>query len=138
MSEISVVSFNTRGIRNRVKRRSIFRHIRITYKNSVIVLQETHSRPEMERVWRSEWAGQIYFSHGSESGHSGVAILVPNGFQHPVREVFTDVSGRIVCVEIEVESHKVPLVGIYAPSVDDQTIKCDFIDQLRQIFFFLC
>ena len=87
----------------------------------------------MERVWRSEWAGQIYFSHGSESGHSGVAILVPNGFQHPVREVFTDVSGRIVCVEIEVESHKVPLVGVYAPSVDDQTIKCDFIDQLRQI-----
>ena len=24
------------------------------------------------------------------------------------------------------------LVGIYAPSVDDQTIKCEFIDQLRQ------
>ena len=135
MSDISVVSFNARGLRNRTKRRSIFRHIRIAYKNSIIVLEETHSRPEMENIWKNEWAGHIYFSHGSESGQAGVAILVTSGYEHPIREVFADSAGRIVSVEVGPETHKILVVGVYAPSVDDQNVKCEFIDQMRQILW---
>ena len=77
LEKISVVSFNTRGLRNRLKRRSVFRHIRLTYKNSIVVLQETHSTVDVEHIWKSEWGGKIFFSHGTESGQSGVAIMIP-------------------------------------------------------------
>ena len=135
MTEISFVTYNTRGIRNRTKRRSIFRHIRVAYTNSIVILEETHSRPEMESIWRSEWGGQIYFSHGSESGQAGVAILVPCRYVQPIREVFTDSAGRIVCVEVGSGGHRIMIIGVYAPSVDVQSVKCDFIDQLRQILW---
>ena len=101
------IAFNTRGLRNRVKRRSIFRHIRITYKNAIVVLQETHSRPEMEQIWRSEWAGQIFFAHGSETGQAGVAILIPGGFEHTVQELFIcQPEGRLVCARIMYRNSK--------------------------------
>ena len=133
MKEISVVSYNTRGLRNRAKRRSVFRHMRLAYTKSLIVLEETHSRPEMENMWKSEWAGQIYFTHGSESGQAGVAVLVSNSYEYPTRELYSDSAGRIICIETGPESHKILVVGVYAPSVDDQTIKCEFIDELRHI-----
>ena len=133
MDKLSVVSFNARGLRKREKRRTLFRHIRITYKNSIVVLQETHSKPDMENIWRNEWKGQIFFSHGSETGEAGVAILLPCSFEHQSRESFTDLEGRLVCIEIGPISRPVFFMGVYAPATDNQSIKCRFIDDLRDI-----
>ena len=36
-------------------------------KSNIIFLQETYSTPEVENIiWKSQWKGDIYFSHGSE------------------------------------------------------------------------
>ena len=133
MDQISVVSYNARGLRNRLKRRSIFRHIRISYPKSVIIIQETHSRPEMERIWESEWAGKIHFSHGTESGQAGVAILVPRDLNLNTRELFVDEAGRIVCLGIAMDRQEILLVGVYAPALDNQVEKCSFLTELRDI-----
>ena len=78
---IYFVSFNARGLRNRTKRLSLFRHLHLTYKNSIIVLQETHSTPSTENIWKNEWRGKVFFSHGSETARARVAIFLPLEFK---------------------------------------------------------
>ena len=59
---ISILSLNVRGLRNQVKGRSIFSFLKD--QNYQIYLQETFSDPNDESIWKSEWGGAIFFSHG--------------------------------------------------------------------------
>ena len=70
----SVISLNVRGLRDTVKRRSIFTYLKDQEANFYF-LQETFSNVSDEAIWRNEWGGEIYFSHGT--CHSkGVCILI--------------------------------------------------------------
>ena len=69
------------------------------YKHSIIMLQETHSCPESEDMWRSEWGGRIAFAHGSDTAQAGVAIMFPPGYANNVTEQYSDES-HIVCLEV--------------------------------------
>ena len=63
-----------KGLRNPVKRRSIFCFLK-DQNCDAYFLQETYSELSDEIIWRSEWGGVIFFSHGST--HSkGVCILM--------------------------------------------------------------
>ena len=71
---LSVVSLNVRGIREQTKRRSIFSYLKDQRAN-VYFLQETYSEPADENMWKNEWGGKIFFSHGTN--HSkGVCTLI--------------------------------------------------------------
>ena len=134
---LSIVTFNARGLRNRIKRRSIFRHVRINYRNSIVVLQETHSTKNDEIVWKSEWSGPIFFSHSVESGQGGVAMLFPVDFTGIPSKLF-DFEGRVVCAKLDhrTDQESFYIIGVYAPSIDNQREKCKFLDQVRE--FMLC
>lgn len=54
LSNINVVSFNVNGLRNQAKRRKIFNYLK-NASSHVVLLQETHSTPEVEKLWSSEW-----------------------------------------------------------------------------------
>ena len=70
----NVMTLNVRGLRNPVKRRSIFCFLK-DQNCEAYLLQETYSELSDESIWRSEWGGVIFFSHGST--HSkGVCILM--------------------------------------------------------------
>ena len=71
VEQLNVVTYNARGLRNRVKRWALFRHIRISYKNAIVVIQESHSRPEMERAWKCEWNGSIFSHMVQKQGRQG-------------------------------------------------------------------
>ena len=48
-------------------------------KASIYFLQETYSEPNDENIWKNEWGGEIFFSHGTNRS-KGVCTLV-NPFQ---------------------------------------------------------
>ena len=96
-------------------------------------VQETHSRPDLELVWKSEWGGQIFFSHGGESVQAGVMILLPHGFQQTVSDVRGDEDGRLLSLILDYGAEKLLLIGVYAPSLDNQSTKCFFLDKFREI-----
>ena len=71
--KISLLSLNVRGLRNQVKRRSIFSFLK-DQNCDIFLLQETSSEPKDESIWKSEWGGAMFFSHWST--HSkGLSIL---------------------------------------------------------------
>ena len=135
-SDGRIVRANTRGLIRREKRRAIFRHMRIKYRNSIIILQETHSKPGIEVCWKNEWSGDIFFSHDLDSCQGGVAILFPPGFSQKNSEVFVNgCHGRIVCAQVEKVGDPDPLflMGVYGPAIDNQSKKCEFLDCVREI-----
>ena len=90
-----ITSLNARGLRDQSKRRSIFSYLK-DQKSKLYFLQETYSEVNDEIIWRNEWGGKIFFSHGTK--HSkGVCILINPLVQDKIDlDSFSDMSGRIV------------------------------------------
>ena len=104
------MSLNVRGLRNQVKRRSIFSFLK-DQNYQIYLLQETFSEPNDESIWKSEWRGAIFFSHGST--HSkGVSILINPSSKLIVEATGKDLEGRIISVNL-----------IYAPNDSQQQQK---------------
>lgn len=72
----SGISLNARGLRDNIKRKSIFLFCK-GEKANFILLQETHSKPEDEKFWVNQWGDKIIFDHGSTKS-AGLAILFCN------------------------------------------------------------
>ena len=74
IQKCSFLTLNVRGLKNRIKRKSIFSYLKDQNCNFYL-LQETFSEPKDEAIWKNEWGGDVFFSHGTN--HSkGVCILV--------------------------------------------------------------
>ena len=112
---ITVISCNVRGLRDVLKRRAIFNFYRP--KAKIICLQETHSVIEDEVIWKSEWGGDIVFSHGLSNAR-GVCVLLPKGFLSIITDIEHDECGR--CVSFQWEQNGVNLIicAVYAPNED--------------------
>jgi len=61
--KISLLSLNVRGLKNQVKRRSIFSFLK-DQNCDIFLLQEMFSKLKDESIWKSEWRGAIFFSMG--------------------------------------------------------------------------
>ena len=113
-------------MRNRVKRRSIFCFLK-DQKCDVYFLQETYSEPKDENIWRSEWGGDIFFSHGSLHSR-GVCILLNPSLNCTFENIHKDQSGRIISIDLNFNSNNFSLCNIYAPN--DQRQQQEFIHNL--------
>ena len=128
-SEWSIVSFNARGIRDRKKRRAIFRHMHVKYPRAVIVIQESHSTAQSEKIWTMEWGGTAFFSHGTELAR-GTCVLVPKGFPGDVALIHSDLEGRMIALMVSLNGINVNLVGIHAPTQSNGRHQIDFYQNL--------
>ena len=102
-----------RGIANEQKRRVVFENLR---KNAdILVLQETHSSVNMVNLWKNEWGGDVYFSHGSTNSR-GVAVFLKKGFE--IHNVLNDEDGRLIIFDIIENSVEITIAVVYAPNSD--------------------
>ena len=94
LSKFDVLSLYVPGIREPIKRRSIFLYLR-DQKANIYFLHGTYSERAIENIWRNEWGGALIFSHGTT--HSkGVCILINLFAQPKVDYYYANDSGRIV------------------------------------------
>lgn len=78
----SYVSLNTRGLRDFVKRKSVFLFCE-NEKAQCFLLQETHSVEIDEKFWSNQGGDKILFFHGSNRS-AGIAILLNNFLGKPL------------------------------------------------------
>ena len=122
------MSLNVRGLRNQVKRRSIFRFLKD--QNCLIYfLQEIYSKPGDETIWRSEWGGDFFFSHGSIHSR-GVCILINPLYGQTVNNFNKDQNGRIISLDIVSETGNLSVCNIYAPNTLQQ--QNEFLHSLNE------
>ena len=74
LMSLRIISLNVQRIRNKVKRRTIYRYGRD--QADIICLSETYSCAETQDLWKPlEWGSKIFLSHG-DTNSRGVAILI--------------------------------------------------------------
>lgn len=115
---IGIATYNCNGLANFSKRNEIFTWLQDKENVKIFCLQETHSQPENESQWRSEWNGPIHFCHGL-SNRRGVMILIKKEVQHTVHSVLTDKVGRWIMLDLTVDSLRINIMNIYAPNEDN-------------------
>ena len=71
---LKIFSNNVKGIRGVIKRKKLFKFCS-NLPCQYFCLQETHSDVTSETEWKTDWGGNIIFSHGNTNS-LGVAILL--------------------------------------------------------------
>ena len=119
-----IISLNVRGIRNSIKRSSIFTYLK-DQNATFYFLQETYSESCDESFWKNEWGGEIFFSHGTHHSKGVCILLNPPNKENKIKNSLSDNSRRIVFINLIHNCMELSLCNIYAPN--------DHADQLRFI-----
>ena len=85
-----------------------------------ILLQETHSNQTDEKLWKCEWGGDIFYSHGTNHCN-GVAILVKKSLKYEQTATYVDQTGRILLIEIKFNDKVFVIGNVYASTKDEPT-----------------
>ena len=123
-----LVSLNVRGIRSFEKRKAVLNWL---YKSQadICFLQETYSTPEVVNIWKTQWKGDTFFSHGS--CHSkGTMILVKEQLDFKLISTKIDPLGRYILLEAEIQDSPFVLLNIYAPNKCAE--QCVFFSKLSE------
>ena len=95
-------------------------------KCDVYFLQETYSEPNDENIWRSEWGGDIFFSHGSLPSR-GVCILLNPSLNCTFENIHEDQFGRIISIDLNFSSNNFSLCNISMPQMINDNNKNFYI-----------
>lgn len=84
-------------------------------------------RKSNKHIWKTEWSGHIYFSHGT-SNSKGVCTLIRRKLQHSVNQIVTDKDGGFLLMDI-IMSQKTYVIGnIYGPTSNSPKEQDTFMD----------
>ena len=72
-NEFNLLSSNVRWIRTFEKRKDAFSWL-VNSGVDIFFLQETYSTRDIENIWRKQWKGEMFFSHGSK--HTRVVLVL--------------------------------------------------------------
>ena len=98
-SNFDVLTWHVRGLGSYGKRRKIFNWIRKhTSKETIVLLQETHSTENIEKQWEQLWRGSSKSSHGASSSRRTL-IAFSNGLNFKIKKENIDNKGRSIILE---------------------------------------
>ncbi|VDI10222.1 Hypothetical predicted protein [Mytilus galloprovincialis] len=126
---INLTSLNVNGFGNDFKRKSMFLWLK-KFQSDIIFLQETHSTESYETIWKREWGGDIYFSHG-ETNSKGVAILFNSSTDYILKEKIADENGRYLILTVEIDNTDFVFVNYYAPTKNFENDQIEYIEKLK-------
>ena len=116
MDSLSIVSINVNGLRNSMKRKTIFRLLK-QKKFDFICLQETFILDSDKEVWEKEWGGKIMYSPGTRNS-KGQVILQRKGSEFTTHD--EKISDRIVTISFMANDRKTFIINAYAPTVSTE------------------
>ena len=125
---LRVISLNTGGIGDQIKRRKIFKQY--SDRGDILCLQETHCTNEMENIWAKEWGGVAFFANGTSAAR-GTAILINRKRLINVNKVQGSPDGRFLAINCELEGFKFCITSIYAPNDDSPGYFRDIMQKLE-------
>lgn len=117
---IKMWSLNVRGLNEQKKRRSVFRWLK-NNNVDVCLLQETYSSESIKHIWRNEWAGNIYWSHGGNHSR-GVAILIRPKLDMECIKEYRDDSGRLLAIKVKIQDQNFTILNVYAPNKEEHQV----------------
>ena len=112
MAKFNAITYNCNGIGNKIKRQKVFTYLKDKLKCGFVFLQETHSTENLEKEWRSQWGGEMFFSHGT-SNSTGCAIAFSKNFSVKIVNQSRDNFGRLLILESVINDEHFLLINLY-------------------------
>ena len=130
---IQIHSFNTRGLRNKCKRKNVFQWLNTSHPG-ITMIQETHSILTDHDKWASEWDGKIFYSDG-EANSKGVATLIPKNLCESceIIETKSDDNGRLLLINCKIFETELILINVYVPTKDNPSGQNNFYNYLYEL-----
>ena len=117
---LAIVSFNVNGLRNNLKRKTIF-HFLKNKKFDFIVIQETHSSHTDEKLWKCEWRGMYFVLIIIIILIYGAVILVKKSLKCVRTAAYLDQAGSLLFIEIKLDDKVFVIGNVYAPTKVEST-----------------
>lgn len=89
-----------------------------THKSYFLLLQETNVFATDHSHWDREWGGHLHASFGNKNSR-GVAILFRSIQTFSLLKKETGQNGRLIIIEISLNSNAFISINVYGPSIDD-------------------
>lgn len=140
MAELSLLTYNVRGLRNPKKREKVFSFMK-SHKCEVLCLQETHGDATSDFSWTREMGTYNCTWNNNTSRRGGTAILVKNDNNFVVANTKKLHEGRTTIVEIrnddDKDLNKMVIVNVYAPanSIQERLRYFENLDRDLEIYF---
>ena len=132
--DFKLLSLNVRGIRSSTKRKALF--LWLNRQNADIVfLQETYSTEEVEAIWKTQYKGKMFFSHGTN--HScGILVLARDDLEFELNSFVVETAGRYILIDATVQGSDFLLANVYAPNkVQEQCTFFSYLDELLEKYY---
>lgn len=110
---IKVLSLNTNGLNNPIKRKRVLQQVK-KEKAGVVYFQETHLNNE-EHAKLENLAGAHVFYSSHTTAKRGVAILIKKSLMFQLEKCCKDKEGRYIMVIGEINQQCITLVNVYNP-----------------------
>lgn len=114
---LTLVSWNVRGLGNRIKTGKVFSHLN-SLKANILFLQETHLCKDKEYKLKPNWISQVYHAPFTTKAR-GVAILIHKNVPFILKSKVIDPNGRYILISGHIASYPVTLLNVYGPNSDD-------------------
>ena len=114
-----IESLNCNGLGDYRKRRRIFNHF-FKRKVDIILLQETHTTPTLEKAYTDQWKAlskkhnALWSSLSSRS--CGVGILIADQSKIKLLQSMKDQAGRVITIQVKYAKNTYQFQSIYAPT----------------------
>ena len=123
MGDFKCLTFNVKGIQNKVKRTQIFNYCKEKInENGIVLLQETHSCGKNLAKWKNEWGTDLYLNHGS-SNSRGTLIAFTKRFEKKVLRYIDDKNGRIQILTFEHKKKKFMIINVYNNNTEKEQVE---------------
>ena len=120
MASIKLLTWNVRGLGNKVKRSAVFSFLK-KQRADIVVLVETHVEGRLQMALRRPWIGWAY--HSSHSSHArGVSVLIAKTVHFELCDVQSDPQGRYVFLSVKLYGEPFLLMAFYVPPPFSSTI----------------
>ena len=128
MDRLCTGSLNVRGLGDITKRKSIFNFLK-SKRFDIYLLQEVHCTADTTNLWKQQWGGKIYMSHGTTNSR-GAMILINPKMDCEVELQFTDTEGRLLGISAVINGKTYLIINVYGPNEDKPTFFQDMIHMI--------
>lgn len=124
-----IISINVNGLIDIRKRRLVFNSLR-KLKNSIILLQETHSKPGNIRLWKSQWGSPSFFTETSRN-LGGVATVFSRDLHLTFLEVVLSRQNRFLITKFSLYGETYKITNVYMPTADRERSQIEVLQELE-------
>lgn len=129
MESFSIFSVNVNGLRNHVKRKSLFKKFK-EYAYDIICLQETFITDDVASTWKQQWGGEMIYSTGTGRSKGQIILFKKN---LDIEYEILKITDRIILLQVKCNDNFMYICNAYAPNSDADI--GEFLNSLSSLLY---